>query len=282
MESSYLFNPKSIKFHLRKYIDNNQELFRDKVIVDIPAGNGLISNYLHKLDADVLSFDLFPEYYRYDQPVCNKCDITKGIPIRDNSVDLIIYSEGIEHFTDHNFVFKEFSRILKPEGQLILTTPSYSCLASKISYLLFESENIKNMPPNEFDDIWMNFDENNIYFGHIALTGLQKLRLYGKINSLKMEKIRFVRTSKASIPLLLIFYPFIFIISLINYRKNLQRHKNVDFQIIKSIYKEQLKININIRNLINRHIFIVYKKTDKNLINILQTFKQKVDFNSNT
>ncbi|PIX32585.1 MAG: hypothetical protein COZ59_13210, partial [Bacteroidetes bacterium CG_4_8_14_3_um_filter_31_14] len=87
---------------------------------------------------------------------CKKVNILDKIPVNDSYADILIYQEGIEHFSDQLKVLKEFNRVLKQNGELLITTPSYSNLATKYSYLLFESETAKQMPPNKIDDIWMS------------------------------------------------------------------------------------------------------------------------------
>jgi SAM-dependent methyltransferase len=175
---------------------------------------------------------------------------------------MLICQEGIEHFSDQLNTFKEFNRVLKTNGKLIVTTPSYSNLASKFSYLLFESETSKKMPPNEIDDIWMSDKSitTELYHGHIFLVGLQKLRVMGKLSGFNIKEIRYLRISKGSVVLFLIFYPLIFISSYLRYFKNLKKHKELPIAYKKEVYKEQLKININPKNLLNHHIFMVFEK----------------------
>jgi len=51
------------------------------------------------------------------------CDITKEIPKPDNYYDLIICNEVLEHINEPFLALKEFNRILKPNGKLVLTAP---------------------------------------------------------------------------------------------------------------------------------------------------------------
>jgi len=51
------------------------------------------------------------------------CDITKEIPKPDNHYDLIICNEVLEHINEPFLALKEFNRILKPNGKLVLTAP---------------------------------------------------------------------------------------------------------------------------------------------------------------
>jgi len=50
------------------------------------------------------------------------CDATE-IPVADGSFDVILCTEVIEHVPEPVAVVKEFARILKPGGRLILTAP---------------------------------------------------------------------------------------------------------------------------------------------------------------
>ncbi|MBU1107592.1 MAG: class I SAM-dependent methyltransferase [Candidatus Riflebacteria bacterium] len=50
------------------------------------------------------------------------CDIT-SIPEPDNSYDAILCSEVLEHVPEPTLALKEFYRLLKPGGKLILTAP---------------------------------------------------------------------------------------------------------------------------------------------------------------
>ena len=50
------------------------------------------------------------------------CDIST-IPVDDASFDAVLCSEVLEHVPDPTSVIKEFARILKPGGKLILTAP---------------------------------------------------------------------------------------------------------------------------------------------------------------
>lgn len=262
MIDEYVKNYKSIKFHVKKYLDSCKYELKNKIVLDIPAGNGATTEILLDNGAKAESFDLFPEYFMLKHVKCTRADITAGIPVPDQYADMLICQEGIEHFSDQLKTFKEFNRVLKPNGDALITTPSYSNLAAKFSYLLFESETFKQMPPNELNDIWMS-DKNiseEIYHGHIFLLGLQKLRILAKLSGFKIKKINYIRLSKGSLMLFPFFYPIILIHSYFCYYRNLQKDKAIPISSKKEVYQEQLRLNINPKNLLNHHIFIVFEK----------------------
>jgi len=242
---------------------------KDKVVVDVPAGNGATSHILRNFGAKVKAFDLFPEYFMAKNISCERANIMERLPMQDGTADMLICQEGIEHFSDQLKVFTEFNRVLKMSGELIITTPSYSNLVAKLNYLLFESEERQLMPPNEINDLWMADKSltNETYYGHIFLLGLQKLRVIGKLSGFKIKEIRYVRTSKGSLFLLPIFYPFILMRSYRVYARNMKKNKSLSPETKKEVYLEQLKINISYKNLINRHTFIIFEK-EKNVSDI--------------
>lgn len=255
-------NPKSIKFYIKKYLSLKKGELNGKVVVDIPAGNGVTTNLLLNIGAKVEAFDLFPEYFMVNNHECKRADINQGIPLENSHADMVICQEGIEHFSDQLNAFKEFNRILKLNGKLVITTPSYSNLAGRFNYLLFERETSKKMPPNEIDDIWMSdkLKSSEIYHGHIFLVGLQKLRVLGKLAGFKVDEIKYLRLSKGSLILFPFLYPLIFVSSYLSYYRNLRKNKSIAAESKKEVYKEQLMINLNPKHLLNHHTFIVFEK----------------------
>ncbi len=260
--SEFQHNPKDIKYHVAKYLQSIQENLKDKVVIDAPAGTGITSDLLAQYGAQVMAFDLFPEYFKSKTVHCKRADITQGIPVAADTADMLICQEGMEHFSDQLKVMKECNRVLKTGGLLVITTPSASNLAAKLSYLLFESESSHQMPPNEIHDIWMA-DESltqEIYYGHIFLIGLQKLRILGRLSGFRIKEIRYVRLSRGSLLLFPLCYPFILIRSLLTYTRNLKKYPTIDMAMKKAVFKEQLLLNINPKHLLNKHTFMVLEK----------------------
>jgi len=259
----YENNRKSIKFHVKKYLLENMELFKNKAVIDFPAGNGITSRILTEIGAKPIPMDLFPEYFKIEGLSCQRANIKEGLPIEDKTADGLICQEGIEHFSDQFQALKEFNRVLKKDGILLITTPNYSSIRSKLSYLLSESERFNSkMPPNELDSIWMSQQDitNEIYFGHIFLIGFQKLRTLAKLSGFRIKKYHFTRIRSTSLILLPLFYPFILLSSWLSYKKRMRKNKNFDNQTKKKTYKEIFKYLINPKILAGGSLMVEFVK----------------------
>ncbi len=262
MVDPHVNNPKSPKFFVKRFLTSIKEDLRGKIAVDVPAGNGVTSEILLELGSKVEAFDLFPEYFLLKDIECKKADINQGLPLENNHADFVICQEGIEHFSDQLKAFTEFNRVLKKGGKLIITTPSYSNLAARLSYTLFETEYLhKLMPPNEIDSVWFGDKTNKkIYYGHIFLIGMQKMRVIGRTTGFKISKINFMRLNKTALFLFPFQYPFVFLSSCYTYFKAMRKNKSIDYEAKKKVYREQLQINISPKVLLDRHTFVVFEK----------------------
>ena len=85
--------------------------------IDIGFGGDIIRD-------DFLGCDLKVPYggdtgYHVDIP----CDVTKGIPVDDEQFDVVYSSHLIEDFLNINAILKEFARILKKGGLMVLVFP---------------------------------------------------------------------------------------------------------------------------------------------------------------
>lgn len=271
--------PKDIKFHVKNYLEKHASTFKGKDIVDLPAGTGVSSALLKSVGANVIPMDLFPDFFKVEGLECKYANVAETIPLDEQSTDIVLCQEGIEHLSDQMHAFKEFNRILRPGGKLIITTPNYSNLRSRLSYFLTESEYFsKIMPPNELDSIWMADSDktSELYYGHIFLVGIQKLRVLGKLSGFSVDEVHHARVNNTSALLLPFVYPWIWLASKMAYRKSMKINNTFSNERKKEVYKEQVKLNLDLNTLLGSHLFIEYKK-EINANEVASTLRSKME-----
>jgi 2-polyprenyl-3-methyl-5-hydroxy-6-metoxy-1,4-benzoquinol methylase len=65
-----------------------------------------------------------------------QADLNARLPCPDASFDTIISTEVIEHLENPRAVFRELARLLRPGGQLLLTTPNQESIRSLASLIV--------------------------------------------------------------------------------------------------------------------------------------------------
>ncbi|MHC4481732.1 MAG: class I SAM-dependent methyltransferase [Planctomycetota bacterium] len=104
-------------------------------IVDVGAGSGALAHMLQQRGYDVQALDIAPEHCEYDDVHVRQCDVVQGLPCEDGALDALTCTEVIEHLEDPFKAVREFNRVLKPGGLLVLTTPNYSHIFSRLHFL---------------------------------------------------------------------------------------------------------------------------------------------------
>lgn len=99
-------------------------------ILDIPAGNGILSHKLRSHGHEVTCADLNTERKEYDF-----VNMEKPFPYPDASFDTVICLEGLEHVIDAFFLIREMCRVLRPGGFAIISLPNVQSLYSRLKFL---------------------------------------------------------------------------------------------------------------------------------------------------
>jgi len=76
-------------------------------------------------------------------PIDGGVDLTRGLPYTDSSFDLVVLTEVLEHLENHRAAISELSRVIRPGGRLILTTPNIMRLDSRLGFALSGLHKVK-------------------------------------------------------------------------------------------------------------------------------------------
>ena len=232
-----------------------------KKVLDIPSGDGRATNIFKEQGAKVISLDIFPRVEK--SYVSQYGDMSEKLNIDDNSIDIIICQEGIEHVSDQYSLLKEFNRILKKDGKLIITTPNISTIRSKISNAFTGSYIWKRMPYTEIDSIWYVEDKSmKFYFGHLFLLPVNHLKTLLVLNGFGSFIYQRTKVSISSVFLGLLLYPIYLILNIIACLVYIKKNKHIDLSIKKRILWDRCWLNLSFTTLFCKHIFWVCKKNN--------------------
>ena len=99
-------------------------------VLEVGAGTGANLPVLRALGVDrVLACDISDDALRHSgrSTAFARADATR-LPFRSNSIDLLLAADVIEHLDDDRAALREFVRVLRPGGHLVLTVPAFPSL----------------------------------------------------------------------------------------------------------------------------------------------------------
>lgn len=135
MTDDCLESPTVNRYSLRKRLKmpilrKALKLKQDDIFLDIGCGAGYFSAELSKkvkkvygLDYSKTNIEAVKKRYGYIKNIDFVLGDATNMPFKNNSFDVILATEIIEHIQDDNKFVKECHRVLKKNGRLIITTP---------------------------------------------------------------------------------------------------------------------------------------------------------------
>lgn len=105
-------------------------------ILDIPCGQGALSEKLREQGFEIFCGDYDSDNYRIKNGHFHRLDLNCNLPYKDETFDCVTSVEGIEHLENPHLLIREIGRVLKTGGHLIITTPNIMNIQSRLYFLL--------------------------------------------------------------------------------------------------------------------------------------------------
>lgn len=130
--------------------------------LDLGSGNGeLIDRVMRTYPVKVRACDYRADLMALNDVRVDVADLNVDpLPYPDASFDLVTCTEVIEHLEHYRFALREMSRVLRPGGVCIVSTPNVLNLRSRLRYLFFGFFNL-------FGPLRLGDDRHHSTHGHI-------------------------------------------------------------------------------------------------------------------
>ncbi len=156
-------------------------LSRHKLVLDVGCGRGEFARELRKRDCGVVGIDISPVVIENSKKFLNKSFCfnleQERWPVELTSMrfDLIMASEIIEHLFNPEDFFKKIRNLIKPGGEMIITTPNFLFWKNRLKMFFGKFE----------------YEENSLLdFGHVRFFSKKSLERYFDITGFKIKETR--------------------------------------------------------------------------------------------
>lgn len=158
--------------HLHRYA-MAKDFAAGKTVLDIACGEGYGSAVLGEVATHVYGVDIAPEAIvhakaKYQLPnVEFRTGSCADIPLADGMVDLVVSFETIEHHCEHEAMFAEIRRVLRPNGVVIVSSPDKLEYTERANHA--NAYHVKELYADDFQRLVEK------YFTHVAILGQRVL-----------------------------------------------------------------------------------------------------------
>jgi ubiquinone/menaquinone biosynthesis C-methylase UbiE len=118
--------------------DTVEQILRDAErgkLLDVPAGSGALAARLKALGFEPYCCDLYPAIFKQPDVEIKQGDLDRTLPYEDGAFDHIVCVEGLEHIENPANAIREFARLLKPQGQLLVSVPNIMNIEERLKWL---------------------------------------------------------------------------------------------------------------------------------------------------
>jgi len=154
------FDPRTQLEHIHRY-QLAFEYCRNKKVLDIACGEGYGSAMLANIAENVIGIDIdettiehAANKYR-SRNISFRSGTVDSIPVADDSMDVVVSFETLEHHDKHDEMIREIKRVLKKDGLLIMSTPDKKNYSDKTGYK--NPFHIKELYEHQFRELIQKF-----------------------------------------------------------------------------------------------------------------------------
>lgn len=146
-------------------------------LLDVPAGEGALAARLIAAGFEVSCCDLYPEIFRLDGVSISQGDLNGELPFGNRSFDYLTCLEGLEHIENPQQAIREFARMLRPGGTVIVSIPNILNIEERLKWLLYGyTSHFKPMTRTHVARLRAEYDNREEIAAHVNPIAYSELR----------------------------------------------------------------------------------------------------------
>ncbi|MFW6119106.1 MAG: class I SAM-dependent methyltransferase [Planctomycetota bacterium] len=114
-------------------------------VLDFPCGKGGLYAHLRSRGYETVAADIDPGALELPDVECRRADLDGELPFDDDSFEAICCVAGLEHTENPRHTLREFRRIVRPGGWVLVQVPNFASLLRRTRFL-FRGRLTKNRP----------------------------------------------------------------------------------------------------------------------------------------
>ena len=159
-------------------------------VLDIPAGEGALAVRLKALGHEVSCCDLYPQIFKLQDTEIKRGDMDKTLPYDDNTFDHIVCVEGLEHIENPANAVREFARLLKPGGLLVISVPNIMNIEERLKWLFFGyTSHFKPLSAEALSGIRADYGDTMEVALHVNPIGYSEVRYLLEKTGFELEQV---------------------------------------------------------------------------------------------
>jgi ubiquinone/menaquinone biosynthesis C-methylase UbiE len=146
-------------------------------LLDVPAGEGALAERLIAAGFEVGCCDLYPEIFRLDGVNVIRGDLNADLPFDSQSFNYVTCLEGLEHIENPQQAIREFARVLRPGGTVIVSVPNILNVEERLKWLLYGyTSHFKPITRAHVEGLRAEYDNREEIAAHVNPIGYSELR----------------------------------------------------------------------------------------------------------
>jgi 2-polyprenyl-3-methyl-5-hydroxy-6-metoxy-1,4-benzoquinol methylase len=159
-------------------------------LLDVPAGEGALAARLIKAGFDVSCCDLYPEIFRLKDVPVHRGDLNGELPFANGSFDHVTCLEGLEHIENPQQAMREFARVLRPGGTVIVSVPNILNIEERLKWLLYGyTSHFKPMSRTHVERLRAEYDNREEIAAHVNPIAYSELRYILEKNGFQVAQV---------------------------------------------------------------------------------------------